>query len=297
MNGLLSILLVADRHTTDVSAIRRLVDLARDTIDEHDLMIVANGCSAETYNRIAGELATLENAKLIKLAVETDPDSAIMEGLLRAIGDYVFIGSVQDAAYDMLPRMCGMASDGHEVVVARPRNGHKRIAIDRLEYGSRLMTRAAAHYVTHAGTAQKSAYHLLPFNPLFAPVILDYTPTHTPAVSVIRGLRRRWRAIISSQVAPLRIVSLMALFGASANILYSVYIVSVYFFQHGVAPGWATLSLQSAGMNLIFSLALFVLCEYLINVFRAEQVGQQVRVVREIRSRTVTYDRENLERV
>lgn len=296
MNGLLTILLIADRHTTGIENVWRAVHMARRNADEHDIMVVANGCSPDVYNQISLELTAMDNAKLVKLAAETDPDSAILEGLQRAIGDSVFVGSVRDASIDLVPAMLDMAADGHEVVLAQPCVRGTAYALNRLDYGSRLMSRAAVHFVMHAGSSQKSAYHLLPSNALFAPAVITFDAEDKPRESRVRGLRRRWRAMISSQVAPLRFVSGMALFGASANIAYSLYIVAIYVLNEGVAPGWATLSLQSAGMNMLFSITLFVLCEYLVNIFRANHINQQVRVEREIRSKTVTFDRENLER-
>lgn len=296
MKGLLSLLLIADRHTTHINNIHLAAEIAGINAEEYDLMIVANGCTQEAYEAITREIAGMENAKLIKLTAETDPDSALIEGLQRAIGDFVFVGSVRDVMVELIPPMLDLAAEGHEIVVARPRVGNTVYSLNRLDYGTRMMSRAAVHYITHAGSAQKSAYHLLPTNALFAPVTISCEAEIKPRESIVRGLRRRWRAMISSQVAPLRAVSALALFGASANILYSLYVVVTYLLNEGVAPGWATLSLQSAGMNLLFSLALFVLCEYLVNVFRANHIDQQVRVAHEIRSRTVSYDRANLER-
>ncbi len=296
MKGMLSILLVADRHTHDLAPVFQAATLAARHADECDFMLVANGCSDAMFSAIRLAISGMENAKLIKLAAETDPDSAVMEGLQRAIGDFVFVGSVQDAAVTLIPPMLRLADEGHEVIVAEPRIGNTTIRLNQLDYGTRLMSRAAVHFVTCAGSMARSAYHLLPDNALFTPVSLPYLTPARPRASVTRGWRRRWRALVSSRIAPLRMVSLFALFGATVNITYSIYVLATYLLKEGVAPGWATLSLQSAGMNLLFSLALFVLCEYLINIFRANGVDQQVRVQQEIRSRTVSYDRSNLER-
>jgi len=297
VNGLLSILLIADRNTTGIESLDTVVGSVARNVDDYDLLVVANGCSSEVYEAISARVARMTNAKLVKLSAGTDPDLAMLEGLQRCIGDQVFVGSLRDAALHLIPDMLRLTSDGHEIVVAQPRVGGTTYSPNRLDYGTRLMTRAAVHFVMHAGTAQKSAYHLLTTHPLFTPALITYEAAKKPSESLIRGLRRRWRALVSSQVGPLRLVSGMALFGALANVVYSLYILGVFIVKDGVAPGWATLSLQSAGMYLLFSIALFVLTEYLVNMIRSGLINRDVRVEREIRSKTVTYDRENLERV
>lgn len=299
MKGVLSILLIADRHTPLLAGIDRLHktrEIAEKNCDEYDFMVLLNGCDLEVSHAVCEVMGGMVNAKVVKLASETDPDSAILEGLQRSIGDHVFVGSVRDAALEEIPAMLALAADGHEVVIAEPRIGHMTYPHERLDYGTRLMTRAAVHFVTHAGATQISAYHLLPRHDLFTPARIRYVAMKKPAESFVRGVRRRWRALLSSQVMPLRLVSGLALFGALANIAYSLYVLGIYLVKNEVAPGWATLSLQSSGMYLLFSMALFVLTEYLIGMIRIAQVNQHVRVVQEIRSRTVTFDRENLER-
>lgn len=296
MKGLLSILLVADQATTSIENLGRVVEYGLAHVDEVDIMVVTNGCSPDVFETIAVVIHKMANAKLIKLNSKTDPDSAILEGLQRSIGDYVFVGSINDAAASLIPEMLHMASVGHEVIVVQPRVSNMTYAPSRLDYGTRLMTRAAVHFVTHSGGSPKSAYHLLATHALFAPAMLTHEVDKKPAESLVRGLRRQWRALISSRIGPLRLVSGLALLGAVANIAYSIYVLSVFILKNEVAPGWATLSLQSAGMNLLFSLALFVLTEYIIGFIRSGQVNQQVRIEQEIRSRTVTFDQQNLER-
>lgn len=44
------------------------------------------------------------------------------------------------------------------------------------------------------------------------------------------------------------LVSALYLFGATANLLYSIYIMLIALFKHDIAPGWVSMSLQQSGM-------------------------------------------------
>ena len=59
----------------------------------------------------------------------------------------------------------------------------------------------------------------------------------------------------------MRLVTSLSLFGAIANVVYSIYVVSIGFFKTDVAPGWISLSLQQSGMFFLISLVLLVLGE------------------------------------
>jgi hypothetical protein len=295
--GLLSLLLIADSNTSesDIRQINAAVMTAKTLYSEHDLVLVTNGGSPEVMKAISSAVASLENAKLVCLAQEADPDAAIMIGLQRSIGDLVLIGSVSDIPLELVDEMIARSQEGHEVVVAEHQYKGVTYSPERTNYSARLLSRAAVHFVIHAGASERAAYHLLPRHQLFNPVFVSHEASKKPAQSIVRGLRRRWRSLISSQVTPLRIASGMALFGAMANIVYSMYVIVLYMIKDTVAPGWVTLSLQSSGMFMLFSMALFVLTEYLIGLVRANQLNQSTRIVREERSRNVTFDRENLE--
>jgi hypothetical protein len=299
VKGFLSILLVADKKTqvTDLSQIVAASTAGKLYATDHDVMVVCNGCDEKIWSDISALINKMDNARGVRLAGEVDPDMAILEGLHRSIGDAVLIGSVQDISLDLAEEIVNRSQEGHEVVIAQPRIGSTLTNLDAMDYGTRLLSRAAVHYVLHSGGSRKGIYHLLPRHELFNPIMVEYSACDHPAKNVIRGLRRRWHALISNKVAPLRFVSGLALFGAGANILYSGYVIVLLVIRDQLSPGWATLSLQASGMFFLFSLVVFMFSEYLIGMLRMVQMNQGPVVVNEIRSRTVTFDRANLENV
>lgn len=56
------------------------------------------------------------------------------------------------------------------------------------------------------------------------------------------------RMLVSTTRTPMRLVSAPYLFGATANLLYSIYIMLIALFKHDIAPGWVSMSLQQSGM-------------------------------------------------
>jgi polyisoprenyl-phosphate glycosyltransferase len=99
-----------------------------------------------------------------------------------------------------------------------------------------------------------------------------------------RGLR----LIVSTTRSPMRLVTYFSMFGAFANILYSMYVVAVALLKPDVAPGWVSLSLQQSGMFFLISLVLLVLGEYIVNMARLTNDGPLYHVGQEITSARIT---------
>lgn len=94
----------------------------------------------------------------------------------------------------------------------------------------------------------------------------------------------------------MRIVTSLSLFGALANLLYSVYVVLIGIFKRDVAPGWISLSLQQSGMFFLLSLVLLVLGEYILNMVRLNNEGPPYHVSQELTSaRLIRKERLNVE--
>jgi hypothetical protein len=79
-------------------------------------------------------------------------------------------------------------------------------------------------------------------------------------------------------------VTALSLFGAVANLVYSVYVIAIAIAKQDVAPGWVTLSLQQSGMFLLISLVLLMLGEYIIHMARLSNEGPPYHVAQEFTS-------------
>jgi len=96
------------------------------------------------------------------------------------------------------------------------------------------------------------------------------------------------RLLVSTTRAPMRLVTSLSLFGAIANLVYSVYVVAVGFLKTDVAPGWISLSLQQSGMFFLISLVLLVLGEYILHMVSLSNEGPLYHVGQEFTSARMT---------
>jgi hypothetical protein len=94
------------------------------------------------------------------------------------------------------------------------------------------------------------------------------------------------------------LVTTLSLFGALANLVYSIYVVAIGFLKADVAPGWISLSLQQSGMFFLISLVLLVLGEYILNMVSLSNEGPLYHVGQEFTSARMTrHEKLNLEEV
>lgn len=111
------------------------------------------------------------------------------------------------------------------------------------------------------------SYRLLPAVSGFSKATVTYDRSiQPPPRNLLDDIERGMRLLVSSSFGPMRVVTLLSLFGAVINLLYSFYVMAIALFKVEVAPGWVTLSLQQSGMFFLFSLVLLVLGEYILHM-------------------------------
>lgn len=96
------------------------------------------------------------------------------------------------------------------------------------------------------------------------------------------------RLLVSTTRAPMRLVTSLSLFGAVANLVYCVYVITVGILKTDVAPGWISFSLQQSGMFFLISLVLLVLGEYILNMASLSNEGPLYHVGQEFTSARMT---------
>jgi hypothetical protein len=111
-------------------------------------------------------------------------------------------------------------------------------------------------------------YRHLPASGGFARANMEYSaaPIAGSVKRLGESIDRGMRLLVSTTHAPMRLVTSLSLFGAVANLVYSIYVVAVGIFKSDVAPGWISLSLQQSGMFFLISLVLLVLGEYILHM-------------------------------
>jgi hypothetical protein len=119
---------------------------------------------------------------------------------------------------------------------------------------------------------------------------MDYSsmPTTVDKKQLGESIDRGIRLLVSTTHAPMRLVTGLSLFGAVANLLYSVYVVAIGILKTDVAPGWISMSLQQSGMFFLISLVLLVLGEYILHMANLSNEGPLYHVAQEFTSARMT---------
>lgn len=280
-------------------------------VSDYEIIIVDNASdddSISVLKTLAGDNG-LPNLQIYGLTKEVDADTASWVGLENALGDFVAVIDPLADDIEFLPEMLDKAVSGADVVFANNQQKAPQSLAYRLSYAvfnglyKRFngihLAREAPHYrvlskrvvnfiLQHPQPAM--TYRHLPATGGFARVNLNYSAapklTHTKRLgeSIDRGMR----LLVSTTRAPMRLVTSLSLFGAVANLVYSVYVVAVGFLKTDVAPGWISLSLQQSGMFFLISLVLLVLGEYILHMVSLSNEGPLYHVGQEFTSARIT---------
>lgn len=280
-------------------------------VSDYELIIVDNASGDESVSvlkQLIGENG-LPNLQVYALTKEVDADTAAWVGLENALGDFVAVIDPMADDIAFLPQMLDKALSGADVVFATnqqqaPQGFAYRVAFsafNRLytwlngihlakeapQY--RVLSKRVVNFILQH-TQPALTYRHLPATGGFARVNLNYSaPPRSPqkkrlGESVDRGIR----LLVSTTNAPMRFVTGLSMFGALANVVYSIYVIAIGLFKADVAPGWVSLSLQQSGMFLLLSLVLLVLGEYILHMASLSNEGPLYHVAQEFTSARMT---------
>jgi polyisoprenyl-phosphate glycosyltransferase len=280
-------------------------------VSDYEIIIVDNASdddSISVLKTLTGENG-LPNLQIYALTKEVDADTASWVGLENALGDFVAVIDPLADDIEFLPEMLDKAVSGADVVFAHNQQKAPQSLAYRVSYAVfnglykhfngihlakeapqyRVLSKRVVNFILqHPQPAV--TYRYLPATGGFARVNLNYSSapklSHTKRLgeSIDRGIR----LLVSTTHAPMRLVTSLSLFGAVANLAYSVYVVAVGFLKTDVAPGWISLSLQQSGMFFLISLVLLVLGEYILHMASLSNEGPLYHVGQEFTSARMT---------
>ncbi len=289
------------------SAVERLSLLVAD----YELIVVDNAScdgSVDILKSLTKE-SGYPNLQVYALTKEVDSDAASWVGLENALGDFVAVVDPLLDDINFLPEMLEKAVMGADVVFAsnqqKPRQSFAyraaytmfnflyrnfngiHLAKDAPQY--RLLSKRIVNFILqHPQPA--ITYRHLPATGGFARINMEYSaePLSINTKKLGDSIDRGMRLLVSTTQAPMRIVTVLSLFGAAANLVYSAYVVAVGIFKADVAPGWVSLSLQQSGMFFLISLVLLVLGEYILHMASLSNEGPLYHVGQEFTSARMT---------
>ncbi len=290
-------------------------------VNDYELIIVDNASEDESVvvlKKLIGENG-LPNLQIYALTKEVDADTAASVGLENALGDFVAVLDPMTDDIGFLPEMLGNALSGADVVFATNEQRAPQHFTYRMAFSvfNRLYTwlngihleKEAPHYrvlskrvvnfiLQH--TQPAVTYRHLPATGGFARINLNYSapPKSTRKKRLGESVDRGIRLLVSTTNVPMRFVTGLSMFGAVANVVYSIYVIVVGLFKADVAPGWISLSLQQSGMFFLMSLVLLVLGEYILHMASLSNEGPLYHVGQEFTSaRIARREKLNIEEV
>jgi hypothetical protein len=306
------VLVVRDSAATLEPLLRTLTAQLGELVSDYELIVVDNASNDDSVARLRALTAQdgLPNLQVYALTKEVEQDLAAWAGMENALGDFVAAYDPRSDDASVLPAMLERAMAGLDVVFARsllkpPTSLPYRIchgAFDALfrffngfdlsqdASSYRLLSRRVINYLLQH-PSPSSSYRQLPATAGFARASIDYRPVDMPKPRkrrLLDSIDRGTRMLVSSTRGPMRMVTLLSLFGAIANLVYSVYVIGVLVLKSDVAPGWVTLSLQQSGMFFLISLVLMVLAEYILQMSRLSNEGPPYHVGQEMTSARLT---------
>lgn len=288
---------------------------------DYEIIIVDNGSEDDSVSVLKKltEENGIPNLQVYALTKEVDNDTASWVGLENALGDFICTIDPLTEDIKFLPEMLDKAVAGADVVFANNetksdqdliyRGAHAVFNLLYKWFNDIHLTKEAPLYrvfskrvvnfiLQHPQPA--ITYRHIPATVGFARVHLNYRATprilHTKKLgdSIDRGMR----LLVSTTRAPMRLVTSLSLFGAVANLVYSVYVLAVGLLKPDVAPGWASLSLQQSGMFFLISLVLLILGEYILHMATLSNEGPLYHIGQEFTSARMTQrERLNIEDV
>lgn len=277
----------------------------------YELIIVDNSSDDEsivTLKKLTGENG-LANLQIYALTKEVDSDTASWVGLENALGDFVAVIDPLVDDISFVPEMLDRAVGGADVVFAnnecKPVQGFAyrsaytvfhgfynafsgvHLAKDAPQY--RMLSKRVINFILQHPQPSVSYRHL-PATGGFSRAYLTYSamPKASRPKRLGESIDRGVRLLVSTTRAPMRLVTYLSMFGAVANLLYSIYVVAVGIFKSDVAPGWISVSLQQSGMFFLISLVLLVLGEYILHMASLSNEGPSYHVAQEFTSARMT---------
>lgn len=279
---------------------------------DYEIIIVDNSSTDDSLNilkNMTGQLG-YPNLQVYALTKEVDAGTASWVGLENALGDFVAVIDPQLDDIGFLPEMLDKAIMGADVVFANNHQKPRQSLAYRAAYAAfnflyksfngihlakeaplyRLLSKRVVNFILqHPQPAV--TYRHLPATGGFARINMEYSskPLARDTKKLGESIDRGMRLLVSTTQAPMRLVTSLSLFGAAANLIYSVYVVAIGIFKTDVAPGWVSMSLQQSGMFFLISLVLLVLGEYILHMASLSNEGPLYHVGQEFTSARMTH--------
>jgi len=311
INCFLSAVCVIKDQSEIVNILEKLSFFISKTVSDYEIILIDNSgknLNKEIYEKITGDDG-FPNIQIFVLTKKVDLNTASWVGLENSLGDYVITIDYEENKIEIISDMLKEGIGDSDVVFANNIYKSKQkimylilrkffsILYKYLEnidplYDApkyRLLNRKVVNYILQH-PHPSITYRHLPLIGGFRSKYLTYKkkPKALSQKSLLSGLNKGLRLLVSTTETPMRIVTSLSIFGAFSNIIYSFYVIGIAILKDNVEPGWVTLSLQQAGMFFLISIVLLILGEYILNVAKLSNEGPSYHITQEFYSEKVS---------
>lgn len=301
----ISAVCVVEERAPDPSVLSNILDVLVSKFSDAEIVIAANGCSDATALALKSLTELLANTTVEFLASKIDRDLAMLVGMENAVGDWILLIEPSSELIKTLPAMLAQAEKGSDAVLGLPlrewrpkqlRQPLQRAFIDFYNWinGSTvlyqrpavsLFSRPAALHILHSPNGEMLLRsHTIAAGFPTSTIVIEEIGFIPPSLSVGDSIAKAAKMLLASSTAPLRFITACGIMGGCIAMIYSLYVVGVYFFKQDVQQGWTTMSLQISFLIFFCSSMFALLAEYIAQIHAAFSVRRRYYVSRELRS-------------
>lgn len=283
--------------------LRELHTTLADRYENFEILAVDNGSSDDTVSRLLAAAEGLDNIRILILAKCYDHEIASFAALENAIGDFVALFEPRTDPCTVVPQLVGKCMDGHDIASGRVDDPQRGMGWRPLFSALfRNLGRLSGVNNLHDVWSSCFCFNRTTLNSIIQ--IKDRVRSlrfisaeigHSRAVADYRltpraGGRSRFWTKLSSGIGvifansdrPLRIMNIATLLLSLGNFLYIFYVGFFFLFKADTPQGWTSTSMVLACTFAILSLALCVLGEYHLLLYKEVRKGPLYHIAREV---------------
>lgn len=284
--------------------LRRLSSVLEEKYNFYEILLMDDTGDRKFEKILSGLTEKTRYLRYIRFSRKYGREITIFAGLETALGDFVVIMDAETDPPEMIPQLVDRCISEDVVLTGisdKPRySGFLASRVSalfhlyikkylRLEYKEnstdfRVLSRQVVNAILRVRDKRR---HIKVFSAGLGKGqgYFTYSPDLPKTRNSLKEqVKTGFDIIISNSRHPLRIASRLGILISLVNLLYIVYIISIYLFKSQVAPGWTTTSMQMTIMFFFLFLILAILCEYVGLILEESQDRPMYQIHRETNS-------------